>query len=183
MNSLFTLSLLLTTIQTPLVGQLFLQEPAVEYYFTRESGTVTAVKDFEIGNLVKKGDALLNIEPAANDASDKVIMANTNGYIEYINERVNTKSPVVAGDLLLKLSSNYVLGNYYLDKSYELSGLPRYLWLCLKTKPIKFKVDSVLKDRLLISIELGQILYSELVKLPELNQMQLFTEKNICVSK
>ncbi|KZN60739.1 hypothetical protein N473_23720 [Pseudoalteromonas luteoviolacea CPMOR-1] len=181
MNSLLTLSLALSTIHPPLIGQLYLQEPAIEYYFTRESGITTAFKGVKVGKMVEKGDPLVKLESSAIDVSDKVFMANTKGYIEFINKRVNTESPVAVGDLLLKVSSNYVLGNYNLDKSYDLSELSGSLWLCMKSKPVKFSVDSVLKDKLLISVELSQIHFSELEKLSEPNYLQLFTEKHACV--
>ncbi|MBQ4839865.1 MULTISPECIES: hypothetical protein [Pseudoalteromonas] len=182
MKSLFTLSLILPTFQTPMIGQLYLQEPAVEYYFTRETGTAIRANQLEVGSLVEKGQVLLTFKAKSNKGEDKVYISNTNGYVEFISEEASTQSQLSSGDLMVKVSSSHVLGIYNFDKNYDVSQLDQSLWLCTDRKPVKFKVDSVLESSLLVSVELSQMKYSDLLKFSRDENVQLYPDQNACVT-
>ncbi|KZN54875.1 hypothetical protein [Pseudoalteromonas luteoviolacea] len=162
MNSLLAFSLILPSYDAPMIGQLYLQAPAVEYYFTRETGVATRAEKLEVGKLVEKGEELVRFKPDTDSGASKVYISNTKGYIEFIKD---TQSMLESGELVAKVSSDHAFGNYYFDKHYDLSNISQSVWLCTDKKPVKFNVDGILKNSLLVSVELAQIRYSELTEL------------------
>ncbi|MCF6441953.1 hypothetical protein L1077_21220 [Pseudoalteromonas luteoviolacea] len=176
MNSLLAFSLILPTYDAPMVGQLYLQAPAVEYFFTRESGVATRAEKLEVGKLVEKGEELVRFKPDANISSSKVYSSNIKGYIEFIKD---TQSILGSGELVAKVSSDHVFGNYYFDKHYDLSNISQSVWLCTDKKPVKFNVDGILQNSLLVSVELDQMRYNELAELSN-GQVLLHPNQSDC---
>ncbi|MDK1290308.1 hypothetical protein [Pseudoalteromonas umbrosa] len=176
MKSLLAFSLILPTYDAPMVGQLYLQAPAVEYYFTRETGFATRAKKLEVGKLVEKGEELARFKPDTEGGESKVYISNMKGYIEFIKD---TQSLLESGELVAKISSDHAFGNYYFDTNYDLSNITQNVWLCTDKKPVKLNVDGILKNSLLISVELVEIRYNELVELSS-GQVLLYANLSDC---
>ncbi|KZN47649.1 hypothetical protein [Pseudoalteromonas luteoviolacea] len=176
MKNLIALSLILPTYDVPMVGQLYLQAPAVEYYFTREAGVATRADTLEVGKLVEKGEELVRFKPTTDNGSSKVYTSNMKGYIEFIKD---TQSMLKPGEWVAKISSVHAFGNYYLDKPYDLTNIAQSVWLCMDNKPVRFNVDGIRKSSLLVSVDLVQIRYSELVKL-SIGQVPLYVNLSDC---
>ncbi|MCF6441951.1 hypothetical protein L1077_21210 [Pseudoalteromonas luteoviolacea] len=178
MKSLLAFSLILPTSDAPMVGQLYLQAPAVEYYFTRETGVATRAGKLEVGQLVEKGEELVKFKPTTDSGSSKVYTSNMKGYIEFIKD---TQTMLETGELVAKVSSDHAFGNYYFDKPYDLSdiNISQSVWLCADKQSVKFNVDGVLQNSLLVSVDLAQIRYSQLVELST-GQVQLYANLIDC---
>ncbi|TMP44018.1 hypothetical protein CWB96_22130 [Pseudoalteromonas citrea] len=151
MNIAYSLFAVLLSTES-VVGTLQLQEPAGEYYYSRDGGVVINDYQLKLKDKVSKGQILLTYVTQP-DQIQRTIIARDNGYIEYVNGKLSRGYEITSDEMLYKVKSNRIFGWYYL-KSSNLQPLDINikLWAC-NQQGVKwaFDVDAVKPGKILVS--------------------------------
>jgi len=150
-NTAYSLLAVLLSAES-VVGTLQLQEPAGEYYYSRDGGVVINDYQLKLKDKVSKGQTLLTYVTKP-DQIQRTIIARDNGYIEYVNEKLSKGYEITSDEMLYKVKSNRIFGWYYL-KSPQLQPLDMNikLWTCNQLgEKWTFDIDAVKPDKILVS--------------------------------
>ncbi|CAH9060138.1 hypothetical protein PSECIP111951_02881 [Pseudoalteromonas holothuriae] len=165
----------------PVVGALQLQEPAHEYYYSRESGTVEYGYDLRQGDKVVKGQVLLTYSKG-EDKKSRNITSRTAGYLEYINNQLSVGASFSTGEMLYKVQSDLVLGWYFIDDIYKKKlQQSAQLWACSESGYWQFNIDVVKPKKLLVSLTLASSDYSALYQLSLKPDLTMYPSKQACL--
>ncbi|WP_046006624.1 hypothetical protein [Pseudoalteromonas rubra] len=166
-----------------LAGQLTLQEPSSEFYYSRDSVTILAAPQVANGTWVDKGSVLVTIQPEHGDKSHALI-SKSDGYIDYVSDKLSPGYQVMAGEMLFIIRSARILAKHQLVEQISVPDIhpQQTVWLCEQAKAWPMRVDEVTQTSLLVSTHVQAGDYADLKSLSQKSQLALYTERHACLA-
>ncbi|TMP30893.1 hypothetical protein [Pseudoalteromonas rubra] len=166
-----------------LTGQLTLQEPSSEFYYSRDTVTVLAAPRVTNGAWVDKGAVLLTIQPEDGDESHSLV-SKSDGYLDYVSDKLSPGYQVTAGEMLFIIRSARILAKHEL--AGQISGQEinqqQTVWLCDQAKAWSLRVDEVTQSSLLVSTHVRDGDYEALKSISHKPQLSLYKERHTCLA-
>ncbi|BBN83231.1 hypothetical protein PA25_32160 [Pseudoalteromonas sp. A25] len=174
--------LALSLSSSPVRGELVLQEPAREFYYSTEPGVVVHQFGLAQGDKVAKGQALLTYMDIQGN-EEKTVTSKASGYLEFVSDVLMKDHHFSAGEMLFKVKSSLVLGWYSFKKEPEAQQpiVNSKLWICSKGGHWHFNVDAVKADRVLLSSVVGGTDFAMLYELSRQKGLKMYPNKYDCL--
>ncbi|TMP26664.1 hypothetical protein CWB99_17515 [Pseudoalteromonas rubra] len=118
-----------------LAGQLTLQEPSSEFYYSRDAVTVLAAPVVTNGTWIEKGSVLLTIQTGRGGES-QLLVSKSDGYIDYVSDKLSPGYRVTAGEMLFIIRSARILAKHELAGQISVQEINQQqtVWLCDQAK-------------------------------------------------
>ncbi|AZZ99946.1 hypothetical protein [Pseudoalteromonas sp. R3] len=166
-----------------LAGQLTLQEPSSEFYYSRDSVTVLAAPRVTNGTWVDKGSVLLTIQPEHGGESHTLV-SKSDGYLDYVSDKLSPGYQVTAGEMLFIIRSARILAKHELAGQISAQEVHQQqtVWLCDQAKAWPMRVDEVTQSSLLVSTHVQAGDYAALKSISHKPQLSLYKDRHTCLA-
>ncbi|MCO7191362.1 MULTISPECIES: hypothetical protein [unclassified Pseudoalteromonas] len=166
-----------------LAGQLTLQEPSSEFYYSRDTVTVLAAPLVTNGTWIDKGSVLLTIQPEHGDERHSLV-SKSDGYVDYVSDKLSPGYRVTAGEMLFIIRSARILAKHELTGQISVQEINQQqtVWLCDQAKVWPMRVDEVTQSSLLVSTHVRAGDYADLKSISQKPQLSLYKERHACLA-
>ena len=171
-----SLSMCLPLLLSSFVGEMQLEQPIVDYYYSRSNGKIIKAEELKVNDQVLKGQDLIVYLPEGSKDT-KSITVISSGQIKFVDNTVSIGEPLIKGQLLFKVTSNLVHGKIGIADEAALvrAQALKQLYVCHDKFAVRLLLSQHNRDQLLFSSELSSSQYSFLLKQSQKGSLQFFS--------